>query len=244
MIIERRWQTRTVDTEEGSALLSAYVFHCGDGRPIGDFRKAWATACATAGMPGLPFHDLRRSAVRNLDPNGVSQVIGMMISGHKTASVYRIEFREQVRDMGICEVLFAPRSPWQRAMRWAALEPFSFSLASCSWALNFCRMSPCEISSDPTLISKRLGTPQSSIGRAYRAGHSKHRAVPFEHHECGVLIGEPAERCQRNETIRADYYETAKAMTNPGKTGFVALASHPIPSLRTRWPRSRHTVIP
>jgi putative transposase len=25
------------------------------------------------------------------------------------------DFRKQVRDMGICEVLSAPRSPWQRA---------------------------------------------------------------------------------------------------------------------------------
>ena len=34
-------------------------------------------------------HDLRRSAVRNFDKNGVTQVVGMMISGHKTASVHK-----------------------------------------------------------------------------------------------------------------------------------------------------------
>jgi hypothetical protein len=88
-IIDRRWQARTIATKEGSTRLSGYVFHCGDGRPIGDFRKAWGTACTKAAMTGLLFHDLRRSAVRNLDRNGVSQVIGMMISGHKTASVYK-----------------------------------------------------------------------------------------------------------------------------------------------------------
>lgn len=88
-IIDRRWQARTIATREGSTRLSGYVFHCGDGRPIGDFRKAWGSACTKASMTGLLFHDLRRSAVRNLDRNGVSQVIGMMISGHKTASVYK-----------------------------------------------------------------------------------------------------------------------------------------------------------
>jgi transposase InsO family protein len=30
-------------------------------------------------------------------------------------AIFGNDFREQVRDMGICEVLSAPRSPWQRA---------------------------------------------------------------------------------------------------------------------------------
>jgi transposase InsO family protein len=30
-------------------------------------------------------------------------------------AIFGADFREQVRDMGICEVLSAPRSPWQRA---------------------------------------------------------------------------------------------------------------------------------
>jgi len=30
-------------------------------------------------------------------------------------AIFGDEFREQVRGMGICEVLSAPRSPWQRA---------------------------------------------------------------------------------------------------------------------------------
>jgi integrase len=88
-IIERRWQARVIENPDGSTGLAEFVFHCGNGRPVGDFRRAWATGCKEAGMPGLLFHDLRRSAVRNFDKSGVSQPIGMMISGHKTASVYR-----------------------------------------------------------------------------------------------------------------------------------------------------------
>jgi integrase len=88
-IIERRWQGRVIKNTNRNSSFSEFVFHCGDGKPIGEFRKAWSAACASAGMRGLLFHDLRRSAVRNFDRAGVSQPLGMMISGHKTASIYR-----------------------------------------------------------------------------------------------------------------------------------------------------------
>ena len=88
-IIERCWQARVLANPDGSSGLSEYVFHCGNGRPVGDFRIAWATACRNADAPGLLFHDLRRSAVRNFDLNGVTQPVGMLISGHKTLSIYQ-----------------------------------------------------------------------------------------------------------------------------------------------------------
>jgi integrase len=64
------------------------VFHH-NGRPIRDFRKAWATACDKAGCPGRIFHDLRRSAVRRFEHAGIARSVAMKLTGHKTENVYR-----------------------------------------------------------------------------------------------------------------------------------------------------------
>ncbi len=69
-------------------LIVPWVFHR-DGKPLGSFRKAWMSACRAAGLPGRLFHDLRRSAVRNLERAGISRSVAMKLTGHKTESIFR-----------------------------------------------------------------------------------------------------------------------------------------------------------
>ena len=83
---ERRRYTNELQTKK--ERLISFVFHR-NGRPIKDFRKAWADACQAAGVPGMIPHDLRRTAVRNLERAGVSRSAAMKLTGHKTESVYR-----------------------------------------------------------------------------------------------------------------------------------------------------------
>jgi integrase len=59
------------------------------GEPVVDMRKAWKKVTDAAGCPGLLFHDLRRTGVRNLRRLGVSETIAMKISGHKTSAMFR-----------------------------------------------------------------------------------------------------------------------------------------------------------
>ena len=65
-----------------------FVFFGIRNRPVSDHLPGWREACERVGLPGLLFHDLRRSAVRNMKRAGVQDKVAMEISGHKTRAVF------------------------------------------------------------------------------------------------------------------------------------------------------------
>jgi integrase len=86
-IIERR-KTKRAFERLGTTQFCEFVFHR-DGDRISEFRKSWKTACRKAGCGNMIFHDLRRSAVRDLVRAGVPQSVAMSISGHSTVAVFQ-----------------------------------------------------------------------------------------------------------------------------------------------------------
>jgi integrase len=95
----------TTALERATGRIIPFVFH-NNGRPIRTYSRAFQTACDRAAhggkgrqdktrmltrpeLVGRLVHDLRRTAVRNLERMGVARSTAMKLTGHKTENVYR-----------------------------------------------------------------------------------------------------------------------------------------------------------
>lgn len=85
LLVTQRERTTAIERQSGSVVR--WVFHR-EGQRIRSIRWAWQAACKAAGLGGRIPHDLRRSAVRDLERGGVSRSVAMALVGHRTQSMY------------------------------------------------------------------------------------------------------------------------------------------------------------
>ena len=98
----RAQRAATDAVQRARGCIVPWVFHR-NGRPIHDYYAAWRSAPDRAAhvqrglvrvlvrpqLVGRLVHDLRRTAVRNLERASVPRSVAMQLTGHKTEAVYR-----------------------------------------------------------------------------------------------------------------------------------------------------------
>lgn len=108
--LDEQWAKKgEVEKRTGRIVDSLFFFYGGKkaGARVKHFRRSWKRACEEAGLTGLRFHDLRRSAAVQLLEAGIPETHAMRFLGHKTRSIFdryaisgRRVLRSQAKKLG------------------------------------------------------------------------------------------------------------------------------------------------
>jgi integrase len=120
-IFHQQWEMRKT-----AQKLLPYVFLNRKGTDrIKRFDKTWKKACQDAGIGIRLFHDFRRTAVRNMVRSGVPERVAMMVSGHKTRSVFDRYNIVDEKDLRLAAKLYAAYVREQRGHNLGTICRFS-----------------------------------------------------------------------------------------------------------------------
>ena len=119
-VFDHQWEIRKTSNK-----LTPYVFpNMGTNDKISRFTRSWKKACKDAGIGVKLFHDFRRTAVRNMVRSGVPERVAMMVSGHKTRSVFDRYNIVDEKDLRLAAKLHAAYLREQSGHNLGTIRPF------------------------------------------------------------------------------------------------------------------------
>jgi len=81
------WLEMAKAARDESFPACRWVFHR-KGAQIKTIQTTWQKVTIACKLDGLLFHDLRRTAVRNMVRAGIAEKVAMQITGHKTRAIF------------------------------------------------------------------------------------------------------------------------------------------------------------
>jgi integrase len=121
------WREKTTAQHPGCPWVCQYR-----GNRMTHFRRSWVEGTQKAGLSGKLFHDLRRSAVRNMVQAGIPEGVAMRMSGHKTRAVFDRYAIVSSRDLELARTKLTELAQNRAAVRelLAARDPDASTAAS------------------------------------------------------------------------------------------------------------------
>ena len=166
----------------------------------------WARARKLAGVEGKLFHDLRRTAARNMLAGGTPQAVAMQITGHKTDAMFRryaiVDEQQKAEALARTSQHLELRARLMRLIRQHRLDPTLVMLYATDCCGRQLRQSFVEqlaqlaVENRDALVSRLISYAPKTLAAAAET-------VPCSVRELGTKAAEQGQLAQRAFTVTA-----------------------------------------